>query len=553
MSTAFAQHFARLLSQRVHEPANLDAHRATLRDLLATNGDPVTLAWDNWRLRVGGESIPATTAGMLDLLSRMAAHGIRELSFGAGTDKAHLLGTVWILGQDPVLGDGGARALSRLAMLGAPTVRMVPVVAPAPTPADVQVPSAAASEPATPPKLALVVDTPAVPAAVVSPPPPVLPAAPPAPAASAAVPSAPLPAAAPQVPVAPSRPAASPIARRFEERETAEVLIARLKAASEPDRIARALDALAAFTELPRKRIADVVTILLALIDAEPRFTDPETKRMFGFAVKRIAKTTTFRAIAAALFASPERHDDYMRIFRHFGDPAADQLIEQLAQADSGAERRVMFDALVELQRGAPTLISLLGDGRWYVVRNAAELLGEMRAKEAEQGLAWLLNHADARVRASATAALGKLETPGARAALRDAMRDSSHDVRLNAVLALANGDKRGIVAQIIQSLGDEQDPDSLRTYMIALARIGTPEAIQYLLHVAEPEKGFFRRKPTPTRVAAVSALGNAETPGAIAAIRALTKDKEREVREAAARALTPPKATAGAGTRKGW
>ena len=551
MSTAFAQHFARLLSQRVHEPANLDAHRATLRDLLATNGSAVTLTWDNWRLLANGESIPATTPGMLDLLSRMAAHGIRELSFDAGTDKAHLLGTVWILGQDPVLGDGGARALSRLAMLGAPTVRMVPVVAPSGTPAAVPATVPAAPEPATAPKLALVVDTPAAPPAIVAPPPPSVPFAPPAPAASLAAPSAP-PAAAP-TPSAPQRPAASPAARRFEERETAEVLIARLKAASEPDRIARALDALAAFTELPRKRIADVVTILLALIDAEPRFTDPETKRMFGFALKRIAKTTTFRAIAAALFASPERHDDYMRIFRYFGDPAADQIIEQLAQADSGAERRVMFDALVELQRGVPTLISLLGDGRWYVVRNAAELLGEMRAKEAEQGLAWLLNHADTRVRASATAALGKLETPGARAALRDAMKDPSHDVRLNAVLALANADKRGVVAQIIRSLGEEQDPDSLRTYMIALARIGTPEAIQYLLHVAEPEKGFFRRKPTPTRVAAVSALGNAESPGAIAAVRALTKDKEREVREAATRALTPAKATAGSGARKGW
>jgi len=551
VSTAFAQHFARLLSQRVHEPANLDAHRATLRDLLATNGSAVTLTWDNWRLLANGESIPATTPGMLDLLSRMAAHGIRELSFDAGTDKAHLLGTVWILGQDPVLGDGGARALSRLAMLGAPTVRMVPVVAPSGTPAAVPATVPAAPEPATAPKLALVVDTPAAPPAIVAPPPPSVPFAPPAPAASLAAPSAP-PAAAP-TPSAPQRPAASPAARRFEERETAEVLIARLKAASEPDRIARALDALAAFTELPRKRIADVVTILLALIDAEPRFTDPETKRMFGFALKRIAKTTTFRAIAAALFASPERHDDYMRIFRYFGDPAADQIIEQLAQADSGAERRVMFDALVELQRGVPTLISLLGDGRWYVVRNAAELLGEMRAKEAEQGLAWLLNHADTRVRASATAALGKLETPGARAALRDAMKDPSHDVRLNAVLALANADKRGVVAQIIRSLGEEQDPDSLRTYMIALARIGTPEAIQYLLHVAEPEKGFFRRKPTPTRVAAVSALGNAESPGAIAAVRALTKDKEREVREAATRALTPAKATAGSGARKGW
>src|ERR1700676_2521918 len=47
-AAVFATHFARLLSQRVREPENLEAHRATLDELLAANAHPATLVWDNW-------------------------------------------------------------------------------------------------------------------------------------------------------------------------------------------------------------------------------------------------------------------------------------------------------------------------------------------------------------------------------------------------------------------------------------------------------------------------------------------------------------------------
>jgi HEAT repeat protein len=518
--STFATYFARLIAQRVHEPNNIDAHRAALADLLAANQADVTLSWDNWQLRSGSDVFDAASPGMIDLLSRMAAHGVRELSFGAGTERAHLLGVAWILCQDPALGDGGARAVSRLSMLGASGVRMVPVVAPTVS--------------ATPETEARVV------VSVEPAPPPVAAAPPPVEATSTPVEPPPAPA-----PRAPRESVAFLTARRLEQRDTADVLIARLAEAKTPEQIARALDALAAFTELPRKRITDVVAILTAMLAEEPRLTHEEAKRMFGFALKRIAKSSTFRAMAAALAAAPENHDDYVRIFKYFGDAAADQVIEQLAHADSLKERRVLFDTLVELQRGVPTLIYLLGDGRWYVVRNAAELLGEMRALEAEQGLAWLVNHPDERVRRSATAALAKLDTPGARAALREAIKDTSPDVRMNALLALSNGDKKRVATQIIRALPEERDPDTQKTLMIILARLGTPEAIQYLLNAAEPEKGFFKKKPTPTRVAAVAALADAADPTALAAIRAMTKDKEREVRDAAARALPPAKAKA--------
>src|ERR1700757_4253736 len=126
----FAVEFGRLLSNLVHEPEDLDAQRQTVKVLLSLNEDRVTLTWDNWRLRVGQDLLEPTNAGVLELVARMAAHGIRELSFTPGTDRSHLVGVVGTLAQDPVIGDGGANVIARFAMLGADTVQVTPVIEP---------------------------------------------------------------------------------------------------------------------------------------------------------------------------------------------------------------------------------------------------------------------------------------------------------------------------------------------------------------------------------------------------------------------------------------
>ena len=143
--------------------------------------------------------------------------------------------------------------------------------------------------------------------------------------------------------------------------------------------------------------------------------------------------------------------------------------------------------------------------------------------------------------------ALARLDTLGARAALREATKDASPDVRMTALLGLSYGDKGRVATQIIRALPDERDPANEQTLMIILARLGTPEATRVFAQRRRAGEGFFKKKPTPTRVAAVAALADASDPTALAAIRAMTKDKEREVRDAAARALPPAKARAAA------
>ena len=60
---------------------------------------------------------------------------------------------------------------------------------------------------------------------------------------------------------------------------------------------------------------------------------------------------------------------------------------------------------------------------------------------------------------------------------------------------------------------------------------------MEQLIRAAEPKRRLLERKPNSFRIAAIQALAEARTAAALAAIAVLREDKEREVREAAARA----------------
>jgi HEAT repeat protein len=167
-----------------------------------------------------------------------------------------------------------------------------------------------------------------------------------------------------------------------------------------------------------------------------------------------------------------------------------------------------------------------------------ADLLGELVAVQAEEPLIAALRHQDDRVRRAATGALLKLGTPDAMRRVYDAVNDDAPEVRMQVAAALSGRRDKRTSATLIRAIEDEQDGDVQLALIAALGRVGTPEAVQRLVQMAEPEGRLFRRKDTALRVAAVQALGEARTPAAVAALKSLLDDKERDVRETANRAL---------------
>jgi HEAT repeat protein len=90
----------------------------------------------------------------------------------------------------------------------------------------------------------------------------------------------------------------------------------------------------------------------------------------------------------------------------------------------------------------------------------------------------------------------------------------------------------------LVVALEEEKDSEVIRELIFALGRIGSPDAVQALIKVAQPGGKLFGRKPSALRVTAVEALRVAGTPAAMGTLQGLTKDGDRQVRSTAQQAL---------------
>jgi HEAT repeat protein len=262
---------------------------------------------------------------------------------------------------------------------------------------------------------------------------------------------------------------------------------------------------------------------------------DEEQRRHYAIALRRMLPRETVDWIARAT-AGPQRADA-VEVLRHASAEASDALLHLLVESGSMEERRAYYSALRALATASPLLSRLLGHEEWYVIRNVAELCGDLRAEHAVPQLARHVAHPDERVRRAVAGALGKIATPAAAEPLRQMLRDASPQVRLIAVQGLDGPRSRGLAMTLALALEDEPNQDVQRELLLALGRIGTPDAVQALARQAAPGR-LLTRRTVSMRLAAVEGLRVANTPAAIRALQALANDNEGEVRRTVQLAL---------------
>ena len=501
-SASFARHFARLVSLLIGEPTNVAEQKVTLRVLVTlARAGGVRLEMRQGTIVANDEAISPLLPGVAALRERMTALGMRAVEFDAGAAAADVLGAARQLADVP-RGTVGE------------TVRMVSATPPAPVVVQPPAPIAM-QQPETSPVAAASA-----------------PASTPAPVQKAA------PKPAPVVPAADglfehfvaARPAAGTPAALFET----------FDAATGAPLLARLLDELSRTAESAvRDGDHDLVSeIFHRIVARERQVHDADARRSFMLTIRRLSRGAVLRAVAQGLVRAPGKREQQLAVLTRTGEDGADALIEQLAAAEERSERRIYFDALLELRAGVPTLLHMLGDPRWFVARNAAVLLGELGSPDAEQPLSDLLHHDDERVRHAATIALMRLGTPRSMPAIEQALRDSAPQIRMQAATMLVERRGDASAAALLGALDAEKDDEVRAAFYQALAHFATPEAVEKLTAAAQPERGLFRRKPVALRIAAIQALAMAGTPQALDALVALQADRDSEVQRAAVEAL---------------
>jgi HEAT repeat protein len=283
-----------------------------------------------------------------------------------------------------------------------------------------------------------------------------------------------------------------------------------------------------------------VAELLVGLWRAEQEASEGGVRITCRRAIEKLARPVLTRLVAQllpGLLAAGRQKDyaDHRDALGRCGAPGAAALLAHLMAADSFEERRVFYNAIVELRCGIPMLIDALGHPQWYIVRNAASLLGEMREPQADQALARLLEHRDERVREAAAAALSRIDTATARIALQRMLQDRSPHVRLHAAGAFATSPAK-TATPLATALEVESDADVQLGIIHALGRLGTPDAVRKLVRAVMPSN--LRPRPVSFRIAALEALTAARGPSAMPTLRSLVQDSEPAVRDAAERLI---------------
>ena len=266
--------------------------------------------------------------------------------------------------------------------------------------------------------------------------------------------------------------------------------------------------------------------------------------------VRRLQKRRALELLAQAVPNAIDRLP-LLELLARAGEAAVDVLVHHLMEAGDSPSRRAYFDSIVSLDLGATQLFALVNDERWFVVRNAVAILGEMGVETADEAMLPLLEHKDDRIRIATARALIRLGTSRSLQGLHAAIDDSHAEVRRIAAVAYGLSGSaatqpglgvRPPAARLATALEREPDDDVAIEMVASLGRLSSADAIQRLLRIALPpvqlpdgQVDTTRREPW-LRVAAIESLVRARGSAVRDTIDALINDPEPDVAATALR-----------------
>ncbi len=286
---------------------------------------------------------------------------------------------------------------------------------------------------------------------------------------------------------------------------------------------------------IERENWDGLLEVALLIAEGESEAPSELASSTYRIELKRLLSRKHLAMIAR--FLQSERKHDAIALMRRFGADSTEILMDLLIQARTIGERRGYYSAIAQMSNGTEAVVQYLGHQQWYVVRNAADLCGEIGLADAVPDLARQIEHPDERVRKAVAEALGKIGTMQAMEPLRALMTDPSPAVRLKAVSNLTGRNTRGMPPAIAELLKNEDNADVQHEALLALGRIATPDAIVQLREWAQPGGKLLGRKSLALRLAAIKGLALAG-PSAVDVLVALERDAAPEIRVVASAAV---------------
>ena len=235
--------------------------------------------------------------------------------------------------------------------------------------------------------------------------------------------------------------------------------------------------------------------------------------------------------------------DTLVQVLAFLGSQIANRLMEILADESAAPKRKLLNEILTRTGTAAlPIIYEYLNDDRWFVVRNAIAILGDIRNQESLAQLTPLLEHDEIRVRRETIRALTKIGGNRAIKILLQAALANDQELRRQAILSLGAIRAASAVPTLLSLLQksdwSQRAIDFKKDTIRALGEIRSPEAIPELTRIVKKKRWMRRQLNDELRITAAAALGDIADESTRSVLEKATHDRTAAVARAAAQAL---------------
>lgn len=283
----------------------------------------------------------------------------------------------------------------------------------------------------------------------------------------------------------------------------------------------------------------EVLLTAYGLVRLVPRIPEAD-RRTFAIQVRRALPRGALQAILELAERDYVSREQAVDLLQWVGVEAVEVVLDRLRGGEALGVRVFLYEVVSGIPASYPLVVPMLRSHRNHEVRHGATLLGRLKRPEAVEELEPLLDHPDELVRGAVVQALGELHDAPVTGALRRALHHPSPRTRAAAAEAIARWRSGALALLIAARLVEETDRDTWQAMVGALGRIGSAEACGVLADVALTARSLLRRHgyTTAQRLAAVAALGLADTVHSHATLERLARENEGVVSYAADRVL---------------
>lgn len=179
--------------------------------------------------------------------------------------------------------------------------------------------------------------------------------------------------------------------------------------------------------------------------------------------------------------------DGLVAVLTAGGASAVVTAVEQMAITSNLAVRKTLSTCMSKLgDQAVPALLSMIGDKRWFIVRNIAAILGVIASKEAVPDLINCLKHPDIRVCKEVMRSLSLIGGADAEAAILSVLRGGNPALQPQAIASLGGMKSVKALPDLLKIvLADDMFLKTLaikQEALVAIGMIGYPQVTPPLL-----------------------------------------------------------------------